>query len=66
MKVKEKLKFCISISKTPSLFGTYFHNNLYRKYKINAFYKALKIKKNQLKIIFDIIKENKDIIGCSV
>ena len=66
MKTKKKLKICISISGTPSLFGTYFHNNLYKKYKINAFYKALKVKTNQLKIIFDIIKENKDVIGCGV
>jgi len=66
MKTKKKLKICISISRTPSLFGTYFHNNLYKKYKINAFYKALKIKTNQLKTILDIVKENKDVIGCSV
>ncbi len=60
MKTKKKLKICISISRAPSLFGTYFHNNLYKKYKINAFYKALKIKTDQLKTVFDIVKENDD------
>lgn len=66
MKKKQKLKICVSISRAPSLFGTYFHNNLYKKYKINAFYKALKIKTDQLKTVFDIVKENDDVIGCSV
>ncbi len=65
MMINKDTKICISIAKKPGNFGAFFHNYLYKEFKINFIYLPIKVEQNELKKAIDAIKVFK-IRGCGV
>lgn len=63
MKINNKTKLFLSISSTPGNTGAKFHNQYYKKYKLNNIYIPMKLK-NLSKINF--IKDTDTVAGLSV
>ena len=64
MEINEHTKTCISVAERPGKFGLRFHNQGYERMGINQIYLPLKVNREDLPGVIQLVREN--FKGCSV